>query len=72
MATFSGNDVVVSGSLIASGSGNIMQVPRWDWNQVFIGVYPPAGSIMEIVNLPTGGTSLYYSTGTSFYKVDLT
>jgi hypothetical protein len=72
MATFSGNDVVVSGSLIASGSGNIMQVPRWDYNQVGAFSYPPVGSIMEIVNLPTGGTALYYSTGTSFYKVDLT
>ena len=72
MATFSGNNVVVSGSLIASGSGNIMQVPRWDYTLVGPFSYPPAGSIMEIVGLPTAGTGLYYSTGTSFYKVDLT
>ena len=72
MASFNGNDVTVSGSLIASGTGTLIKVPRWDWNQVFIGVYPPAGSIMEIVNFPTGGSGLYYSTGTSFYKIDLT
>jgi len=72
MASFNGNDVIISGSLIVSGSSKILQVPRWDYNQVGPFSYPPAGSIMEIVNLPTGGTALYYSTGTSFYKVDLT
>lgn len=72
MASFNGNDVIVSGSLIASGTGKHIEVPRWDYNQVGVFGYPPAGSICEIVNLPTGGTGLYYSTGTSFYKIDLT
>ena len=72
MASFNGNDVIISGSLIVSGSSKILQVPRWDYNQVLIGSYPPAGSIMEILNLPTGGSGLYYSTGTSFYAIDRT
>jgi hypothetical protein len=72
MASFNGNDVTVSGSLIASGVGTLIKVPRWDYNLVGSFGYPPAGSIMEIVNFPTGGSGLYYSTGTSFYKINLT
>jgi hypothetical protein len=72
MATL-GNNTVISGSLIGTGSGKIMQVPHWDWNQVFIGSYPPNGSLMQIDNLPGGpANGLYYSTGTAFYQVDVT
>ena len=72
MASFNGNNVIVSGSLIASGAGTIIKVPRWDYTLVGPFSYPPAGSIMEIVGLPTAGTGLYYSTGTSFYAIDRT
>ena len=72
MASFNGNDVIISGSLIVSGSSKILQVPRWDYNQVGPFSYRPAGSIMEILNFPTVGSGLYYSTGTSFYTIDRT
>jgi len=72
MASFNGNDVIISGSLIVSGSSKILEVPRWDYDQVLTGVYPPAGSVMEIVNFPEGGSGLYYSTGTSFYAISRT
>ncbi len=71
MATFS-DDVTINGNLFASGSSKIMQVPRWDYNQVSISVYPPEGSLMEIVNLPGGPAGLYYSDGASFWLVDIT
>ena len=72
MASFNGNNVIISGSLIVSGSSKILQVPRWDYTLVGPFGYPPAGSIMEILNLPGGGSALYYSTGTSFYAIDRT
>lgn len=70
MATL-GNDTTINGSLIVSGSSQIIKVPRWDFNQVLIGDYPPAGSLMEIDNL-AGGSSLFYSDGSSFWLVALT
>jgi hypothetical protein len=70
MASFNGNDVIISGSLIVSGSSKIIKVPKWDFNQVYIGTYPPAGSLMEIDNL-TGGSTLFYSDGSSFWLVEL-
>jgi len=70
MATL-GNNTVISGSLIVSGSGQILQVPYWDFNQVIIGSYPPAGSLMQIDNL-AGGSTLFYSDGSAFWLVELT
>jgi hypothetical protein len=71
MATFT-DDTTINGNLFASGSSKIMQVPRWDYNQVFIGSYPPEGSLMEIENLPGGVAGLYYSDGAAFWLVDIT
>lgn len=70
MATL-GNNTIISGSLIVSGSSQILQVPKWDFNSVFIGTYPPAGSLMQIDNLGPG-SQLFYSDGSSFWLVELT
>jgi hypothetical protein len=70
MATL-GNDTTINGSLIVSGSSQIIKVPKWDFASVFIGTYPPAGSLMEIDNL-VAGSNLFYSDGSSFWLVELT
>jgi hypothetical protein len=74
MADFQGNDVAISGSLIVSGStggGSVLEVPFWDYSQVLIGTYPPAGALMAIENL-AAGTQLFYSDGSAFWLVELT
>ena len=70
MATL-GNNTIISGSLIVSGSSQILQVPHWDFEQVLIGSYPPAGSLMQIDNLVPGG-QLFYSDGSAFWLVETT
>lgn len=70
MATL-GNDTTINGSLIVSGSSQILQVPRWDFLGIIPPVYPPAGSLMEIDNL-AGGSTLFYSDGSAFWLVELT